>query len=175
MKATNLLRLILLMSLLVIPAAPASRLGRPATCRGAHWRAAAPAGLAAQPALSVAHLAWHPLLLPAGHIRQRRNAVANQRRWQQWLRHRPPVSRRQRRQRQAAVVRALLGWSPPTPTPPAPLSASADPAVAAPVAAPVVAPPVEPALPCPAAPAPGEPSAPSPAVDPLADLRHGRG
>lgn len=110
MCATNLLRIILLTSLLVMPTPPSVGSGRSAACLGAQWQTAHTGRLEAVPVVGVQRVGWHPLLLPSGGVRQQRNPAANRRRWQrrqrQWARRRPPVSQRQRRQRRRTVLRA---------------------------------------------------------------------
>lgn len=157
MSATNLLRIILLTSLIVMPTPLSHRLARPPACQGAQWRTADTEGLAAAPVVEALRAGWHPRLLPTGRPRQRRNPRANRQRWlrrqREWQRRRPLMRSRQRRARQPATGCALSGWPPvvrPTPShanpPPAPVDAP---------------------------PAPPPPTAPP--VDPLADLRQGRG
>jgi hypothetical protein len=118
MRATNLLRIILLLSLLVIPAGVEQRLvSASCGCAATHWQAK-PAGVLrpGQEQWTVP-AAWHETMVPLGRIRQRHNPARNCQRWQRryrrWLRQQPPVSRRQRRARQRAALQAMLGWSPP--------------------------------------------------------------
>jgi len=175
MRATNLLRIILLASLLAIPAAtPPRAVARPAWCTIAQWQSVTPPGMGTVRTAWEGQVGWHPALLPPQRTRQHCNPAANRKRWlarqRRWQRRQPPVSRRHRRRRQETVLQALLGWTPP------PAAAAGQPvAVAAPPSAPLAA--ATPATP-PAPPTrplhPPEVAAEAQA-DPLAELRQGRG
>jgi hypothetical protein len=192
MRATNLLHIILLLGL-VVPYGrwPEQGRVRPPWCEAASWRVLPAAELQAPPMAEVMRVGWHETLVPPSRTRQRHNPARNHQRWQRryqrWLRTRPLVSRRQRRQRQQTVLRAVLGWTPPA-QPAATKPSGTQPAPSAPPAelpAPTPAPePVAPPAPqtvsqpvpcaCPAQDRPGSTPTASP-PDPLAELRQSRG
>jgi len=175
MQATKLLRIILLASLLAVPAAPRQPVvARTAGCVIAQWQSVAPPGVGTARAAWQIQTGWHPSLLPPYRTRQHFNPAANRKRWLarrlRWLRRQPPLSRRQLRRRQEKVLRALLGGTPP-PVAPAGRPAAVPPPASAPMEA--STPPTEPAPPA-SPPHPPEPEMEA-KEDPLADLRQGRG